>query len=142
MTKMVDETIRPEWIKEAKGNGISYSALRHRLLSADWDIEDAITIPSSQARNKYGEHIRKAKENGITRHAFYLRIRRGATPEQASQVRMNLRKHDHDPELYEICEQAIKNGINRGTFWNRIYRGMDPILASTTPARPKRREAE
>lgn len=136
MTKMVDEVIKQEWIDEAKKNGISLDILRHRLLTADWHIEDAISTPKGH-RNKYGEYVRIAKENGIKRCTFYNRIYKGYTPEEACSSRMYQKKYDHADDLYIYADQAVKNGIHRATFWSRIYRGADPVKASTIPARKK-----
>lgn len=136
MTKMVDETIRPEWIAEAKENGVSYTLLKSRLLDHDWHIEDAIS-KSPDSKEKYGGWVREALANGISRATFYDRIYRGYSPEEAATVKRFPRKIDHEETLYDHLEVALKNGINRGTFWNRIYRGADPVKASTIPAKRK-----
>ena len=108
--------ISSEQYQIAESNGIGRKTLHTRVYSNDWEIERAITQPVRKEPSIWHEWKDVAKVN---RAAFYVRISRGMTPEEAALTppgRRNkgkLTKADY--------ERAAANGIAKGTLEGRVY---------------------
>lgn len=80
MRNPYDYYITPKEYEIAAENGISRSTLNRRIRDLGWGKESAITTPVPM-RDKYGWNKVKeiALQNGIARHAYCYRIKRGWT---------------------------------------------------------------
>lgn len=147
---MIDYYITPEEYDIAEKNGIHVNTLNSRVRDLLWDKNSAITEKPKDLSKGLSEYKKKAKNNGMTEHLFYTRVRRGWTPEEACETPKN---DNHDKEwLNSIREKSLaktkkypewvyeslkENEIKQTTFANRLRRGWTLKKACTTPALQK-----
>lgn len=85
---MIDYYITPEEYEIAEQNGIDGWTVERRIRYLGWKKQKAIYTPKRKRDTKYSSLAEKAIENGITRKAFYMRIKRGMCPLEASKKPM------------------------------------------------------
>ncbi|MBK5492221.1 nucleoside permease [Bacillus sp. TH13] len=118
----------------AAANGITRNLLYYRVFQAEWDVEIAITAPPGTVKRrpsgKYAKWIELAESNGISKGAFYSRLKVGMGCKEAATVPLKKSKG-----LMEVwLEIAKPNGIGYQTFMSRINtRNWDIEKAATTP---------
>ena len=80
--------ITPEEYEIAEKNGIDGWNLERRIRYLGWSKKKAIYTPKRKRDTRYSSLAKKAIKNGITRKAFYMRIKRGMCPIKASEKPM------------------------------------------------------
>src|SRR5699024_10941144 len=84
----IDYYITPEEYEIAEKNGIDGWNLERRIRYLGWSKQKAIYTPKRKRDTRYSSLAKKAIKNGITRKAFYMRIKRGMCPIKASEKPM------------------------------------------------------
>lgn len=131
--------ITPTDYETAKHNGINARLATDRVRTLGWNIERAITSKPRQTTDKR-KWTDLAKLNNISRGAFYGRVARGMSMDQASttpvmdkktlinNIAIAKRKY---PKEYE--DMAVANGINKNAFVSRMKRKWNVLDAATRP---------
>lgn len=129
--------VTPDDYDIAEKNGIPQNIVYDRVINGGWDVDKAVSKPVR--KKKYSNWIKKAAQNGISRHTFYARVKRGMSLEeavtkevmtlnQAAEIaRANIRKKP------SWVRTAMENGIKRHTFYARVYKGWSKAEAATRP---------
>ncbi|PEI42556.1 hypothetical protein CN620_08865 [Bacillus pseudomycoides] len=121
-----------EEYKLAEKNGISRKNVYQRVVTYDWDIEGAITKPlGGRGPGKHKGMAETAENNGIGKHVFYYRRRKGIPLYDA--VTKPVRKFDKKNENFRAL--AKENGISLSTYTRRVNKGIEPYEAATKPTR-------
>ncbi|MBP1907795.1 hypothetical protein J2Z32_004484 [Paenibacillus turicensis] len=113
----------------ARSNGISNDTTYNRVYNCGWDVEKAITKPVRKKVDvDYPEGLEK---NGISKSAYYARIKKGWEPERAATepykessrkaLKMVHEKNRKYPKKY--VKLAIQNGLTYEIFANRMRAG-------------------
>ncbi|WP_338630440.1 hypothetical protein [Clostridium baratii] len=140
-----DYYITPEEYEIAERNGISERVVCERIRKLAWDKERAITEPII-TKNKYGNLVNIARENGVSKETFYKRMKLGweshravTTPVKTREEIIGMLAGKHRKYPKEIIELAESNGISYDTFRCRVRRlKWDIVKAATTPIMNRR----
>lgn len=123
--------ISEEDYKIAESNGISRNVVYQRVNSYCWSVKRAITEPIRKLKKHDEKIINKALENGISRRAYYNRLKNGWSVEKASSTpimskeeiyKNNAKKSTKYPEYKSLAEE---NGVPYSTFIRRVRTGWD-----------------
>lgn len=136
----MDDFLTDEHYQKAKENGISKRVAYQRFYQYGWDIKKAISEPVRKYPNLYPKWKKQCEEIGISQRAFYNRIQRGMTPEEAATTPKQsvafweyseFNKHRKmDKRVEEVAKQ---HGISRKTCSARLARGWTIEQATTLP---------
>lgn len=123
----------------AASNGIGKKTLHTRVYLNDWDMERAITQPVIKHDGVWNQWEPVSK---VSKTAFYTRIHRGMTPEEAALTPMTTKK-DKGRIKEEHLKIAAENGISKGTLHSRVYIYNWPLeKAITTPPKANGRRGK
>ena len=123
--------ISEEDYKIAESNGISRNVVYQRVNSYCWSIKRAITEPIKKLKKHYPDILDKALSIGVSREAYYNRLKIGWSIEKASSTPImskeeiyenNSKKNTKYPEYKDLAE---KNGVPYSTFKRRVRTGWD-----------------
>lgn len=78
------EYFTPEDYEAAAENGITRHVATHRFYYYGWTKKRTINEPLKIKTNLYQQHKKTCDENGVTYGAFHKRVKRGMSPEEAS----------------------------------------------------------
>lgn len=109
--------ISSEQYQIAESNGIGRKTLHTRVYLNDWDMERAITQPVIKHEGIWNQWEPVSK---VSKTAFYTRIHRGMTPEEAALTPMTTKKNTGRIKE-EHYKRAEANGIAKGTVHSRVY---------------------
>lgn len=130
----LDRWLTDEEYVRAASKGINRKLLNYRVYQAEWDLETAVTAPPGTVKRKsggkYAKWIDLAESNGISKGAFYSRLKVGMGCKEAATEPLKKNKG-----LMKVwLEVAKPNGIGYQTFMSRINtRNWDIEKAATTP---------
>jgi hypothetical protein len=119
----MDTYLNPEDFQKARDNGIEYEMAYNRFYVLGWPKEKAITKPVMRRGWKWKDYENACVKAGISKSAFYKRIKEGWDLGKASTTpfvpyqerRKNVKITD------EVKATAEKNGIPIGTLKTRVY---------------------
>jgi hypothetical protein len=100
--------LNEENFKIGQGNGISRKNVIQRYANYGWTIERAITDPVKQPKGIWNEWKEICKQNGVSNELFNIRMRKGATPEQAATVPPEKKEIKIGVEKTLLCECGVK----------------------------------
>ena len=128
--------LTPEDYMRAKDNGIEYETVYNRFYILGWPIEKAVTKPVMRRGWRWKDYEETCMKTGISKSAFYKRIKEGWDLEKASTTPF-VPYHERKKNVKitkEVKATAAKNGITEGTLKTRVYLyKWDVKRASTEP---------
>lgn len=123
----------------AEANGIPKANAYHRFYYSGWDKQRAITEPIHHTKHGtlWKDHKEQCESLGIKQRAFYRRVERGMTPEEAASlppIKRGQHKRTNTVITSEMVSLAASNGICKNTLACRIHQHRwDKERACTEP---------